>query len=832
MKKVTFKADISLLMLAIIGLGLFSLLIDNIHPFKAFQFKVNRNEAIESATKFLNDRGFSTDGFRVTASIDGNGNIFSYFQNQVGLKKAVRLFRHENLNLLSFHWNVFWYKNAPRSAPQHLFWVHVSPEGHIMRFFHSVPDDYEFAPPSKSKITQQEALNIVRLFLSDRGIDIDSYTIDEFSSQNFEKRTDHEFHWKRSCTDVPGDVKLFVKVQGDNISEFSRYFELPKDASLVFKQQESNIIFIGNALLLLFVIFALFPIAVFLKKYHAGEVGVKSGSVVFLVLWIALVIRGVLAFPVLFLGWSIGELAFDMISVVKLTFSIIIIYPFLANIGFTSWSVGESLAREKWGEKLAAVDALLNKRFATLNFAKSALRGYGFGFVALGLTAVITWVLLQLFKGSTGNPGYGGILPFYLPFLVPLLSAFISTVVCELLFRLFANLFIQSRIKSKFFTVLLSAAVFSLASFIIWDIALSLRPVYIFLIIAFVNGLLFGYVFWKYDLTTVLFANFTVISTFQVMTIVTNGPGFFWTGLAAVVLLLLPVVLIIRGYIKRDSFNYNPDTTPEHIKRISERVRMTRELEIARQVQLKLLPKDSPKMSGCELAGICIPAKEVGGDYYDFIHLGKNKVGIAIGDVSGKGVPAAIYMTLTKGVFQSHAEENVSPKKVLSKVNHLMFRTIENNYFVSLFYAIIDLDRKKMIYARAGHNPAIYFSRASKKFSLLESSGIALGLESGVVFEHTLIEKTIHIQTGDLLVLYTDGFTEAMDRHNNEYTEERLVRVVEKNSDLTAKEIINAVCGDVKVFVKDHPQHDDMTMVVVKFGFNGSGRLPVVPVVP
>ncbi len=826
MNKTKVKADIVLLVLALAGLGLFSWLVDDIHPFKAFRLKVDRNEAIELAGQYLNQRGFSLKDYRVTAVIDGRGDIFAYFQRRLGLKKAVRLFRHENPDLLSVHWNVFWYKNVPRSAPQHLYRVHVSPEGHIMRFFHTVPDDYEFASPSKSKISQQEALGIVRPFLAQQGIDLDSYIIDEFSSKNFEKRTDHEFHWKRQYDHLPGDVKLFVKVQGDNISEFSRYFELPKAVSLGYMQEQGNIIFLGNVLLLIFVLVALFPIAVFLKKYHAGEVGVKTGGVVFLALWAALVVRGVLAFPVLFFGWSIGELAFDMISVVKLTFSVIIIYPFLANIGFTSWSVGESLARERWGEKLAAVDAILNKKLFTLKFARSALRGYGFGFVALGLTAGLTWILLEIFNGTTGIPGYGNVLPFYLPFLVPVLTAFISTVICELLFRLFANLYLVNRFKSKFAGVFVSAAIFALVSLIIWDIALNLRPAYLYLIVAFVNGLLFGYIFWKYDLTTVLFANFTIISTFQLMTIVTNGPAYFWTGVAAMVLLLLPVLVIISGFIKRDRFQYNPDITPEHIKRISERVRMTRELEIARQVQLKLLPKDSPKIAGCELAGICIPAEEVGGDYYDFIHLGEHKVGIAIGDVSGKGVPAAIYMTLTKGVFQSNAEENISPKKVLSKVNHLMFRTIENNYFVSLFYAIIDLEHKKMTYARAGHNPAIYFSRASNQFSLLEPSGIALGLESGKVFENTLIEKTIHIQSGDLLVLYTDGFTEAMDRHNNEYSEERLVGILEKNSHLDARAIINSVYKDVKVFVKDFPQHDDMTMVTVKFGFNGTDKKP------
>src|SRR5262249_22037916 len=139
----------------------------------------------------------------------------------------------------------------------------------------------------------------------------------------------------------------------------------------------------------------------------------------------------------------------------------------------------------------------------------------------------------------------------------------------------------------------------------------------------------------------------------------------------------VPAVVGFIGLSRRERFEFKGSDLPEHVKRISERARMTRELEIARQVQIGLLPRSDPKVPGFDISGLCVPAEEVGGDYYDFIHLSDRKIGIAIGDVSGKGVPAAIYMTLTKGVLQSHAEGNIHPRDVLIKVNSLMYRTIK-----------------------------------------------------------------------------------------------------------------------------------------------------------
>ncbi len=247
-----------------------------------------------------------------------------------------------------------------------------------------------------------------------------------------------------------------------------------------------------------------------------------------------------------------------------------------------------------------------------------------------------------------------------------------------------------------------------------------------------------------------------------------------------------------------------------------ERERMSKELEIAYQVQTRLLPVDSPVIPGFDIAGICIPAEEVGGDYYDYIELGDGKIGIAVGDVSGKGVPAAIYMTLVKGVIQSQAVEMTSPAELLVKVNNLMYQSIDRGAFVSMIFAVLDSRTNKLTFSRAGHNPALLYRHKECSLDWIRPEGIALGLEKGDVFLDVIRDEEIVLQKDDMFILYTDGFIEAMNQDRIEYGEDRFLQTIQKNAHLSSKALIDMVCQEVKRFADDHPQHDDMTMVSVK----------------
>jgi len=254
----------------------------------------------------------------------------------------------------------------------------------------------------------------------------------------------------------------------------------------------------------------------------------------------------------------------------------------------------------------------------------------------------------------------------------------------------------------------------------------------------------------------------------------------------------------------------------QDIKSELERERLSNELEIAHQVQTKLLPKNSPVIDGYSISAVCDPAKEVGGDYYDFLNLGENKIGVVIGDVAGKGLPAAIYMTLTKGIFQSYSENNSSPKDVLVKINKLIYQIIESGSFVTMFYGIIDFKENTFTYARAGHEPPILFKTSSLDYTMLRPVGMALGFEEGEIFEEKMEEETIRLKKGDKIIFYTDGFTEANNKLNEEYGKTRLLDLIKENHSLDSAQMLDHLLEDVKNFCQGTDQFDDMTSIIIQ----------------
>jgi serine phosphatase RsbU (regulator of sigma subunit) len=231
---------------------------------------------------------------------------------------------------------------------------------------------------------------------------------------------------------------------------------------------------------------------------------------------------------------------------------------------------------------------------------------------------------------------------------------------------------------------------------------------------------------------------------------------------------------------------------------------------------LSLLPKTIPAFAGLDIASRCVPALEVGGDYYDFITFSKSRIGIVVGDVSGKGTEGAFYMTLTKGFLKAVTRAMESPAQILSEANALFYENVDRGNFITVLYAVFDTAEQVVTIARAGHNPALMKRAGSPAGEFLQPSGIALGLEPGEVFGKAIEELKVPFGPGDLFVLTTDGFSEAMNPKGEEYGENRLMAVVQENADRPAAEILDAVLKSARGFAGRAKQHDDMTIVVVK----------------
>ena len=284
-----------------------------------------------------------------------------------------------------------------------------------------------------------------------------------------------------------------------------------------------------------------------------------------------------------------------------------------------------------------------------------------------------------------------------------------------------------------------------------------------------------------------------------------------------------------------NSFNSMTASIEDLLREQAEKKRLEEELRIAREIQMSLLPQGPLTMPGLSVTAVCVPAREVGGDYYDFLPLGDQRLGLLIADVSGKGTSAALYMAELKGLVLSLSQIHQSPRALLRAANRIIADNLDARSFITMTYAVIDLNARTMTYSRAGHTPLLYVpgpasaeatagrpdgqaGRDARRAQVLVPDGMVLGLtlDNGETFDRLLEEQTIPLGEGDLYLLFTDGISEAMNAEDDCFGETRLGRILEDHADLPSDELRERVLREVASFVGDAPQHDDMTMILLK----------------
>lgn len=272
-----------------------------------------------------------------------------------------------------------------------------------------------------------------------------------------------------------------------------------------------------------------------------------------------------------------------------------------------------------------------------------------------------------------------------------------------------------------------------------------------------------------------------------------------------------------------DSFNQMTGSIEDLLRQAAEKKRLEEEMRLAREIQMSLLPPGPLTVPGMAVSALCVPAREVGGDYYDVLALDGGRIGVLIADVAGKGMSAALYMAELKGLMLSLTRIHASPRELLLNANRLISEHLDSRSFITMTYAVIDPAAGTMVYARAGHTPLIHVpctAAGAARALVLAPDGMVVGLriDNGERFEGILQEATLVLAPGDLLAFFTDGISEAMNEESDCFGEPRLAHLLEAHAHLPVDEVRERVLREIDAFVGEAAQHDDMTMILLRVG--------------
>jgi sigma-B regulation protein RsbU (phosphoserine phosphatase) len=248
----------------------------------------------------------------------------------------------------------------------------------------------------------------------------------------------------------------------------------------------------------------------------------------------------------------------------------------------------------------------------------------------------------------------------------------------------------------------------------------------------------------------------------------------------------------------------------------AEKQQLDADLRVASEIQRMLLPVRAPLLKNFQLAGANQPARQVGGDYYDFLPLSDSCLGIVIADVSGKAVPGALVMATCRSVIRAEARIDRSPQEVLRRVNQLVKSDLREDMFVTIIYGILDAERRTFTFARAGHDPVLWHHAASASVEVMAPKGVAVGLAQTERFNHCLEQRELACEPGDVLLLYTDGLTESLNPGGKEFGRDQLIDTLRTCAASSAEEISRAIFDRVHRFTGEGPAHDDQTLIVAR----------------
>ena len=869
------RGDVLLGIMAVIGLLLYALLLPSQHPDAAGDYRPGPDAAVAAAGAFLTANGFITEGLAVDPRLRRQTDLIKALQDSLGRRETVALLQTEDARRLpAYYWHVRYAKpidqdhseDGFRVGDETVMSIDLTREGTVWALnvsdrdrlpdtfvnhealaaawsgdrldegrgttaWKTLPDSlltralrFDFAPVSTAADTTVVPGETAVLETLRAGGDV---SLDAGAALALARH--HLAHTLLEGLDLRVDSAWVLPQRAGQVAQVRLATTTPlhgqhlrADVAVTATgalqrldvsfnpdvDEKTNVLAIvaGSLKAGLYVLLILILLVTFFRRMMARLIDVKAALVDALVFGlffglfialsrdfifddtgIALWLRLLLGVFIVSLGVGVAALFFFMIS-----------------------SATDSLARSVWSKKVLTASLLRQGVVRNTLVGAALLRGVALAGGLLGVLAVLLAALpgvhlelLDRFLSETA--------------LQPLLWAAMLKAEFSYLMTLLVLLGVGTfayRLSTRGWVVV---GAMTVALALIQATPAELEAGWAAWGLSAAFGAVIALAFWRFDLVTCF------VGVFLTELVWNFSDGWLMAGSPVSLDLLLLgggiVGLLVLGFVgvtSRRSGRDVPEYVPAYIEEMAAQERMKRELEIAHQVQEYFLPRVMPRVEGLDVAGMCLPALEVGGDYYDFVELAPGRLAIVVGDVSGKGIEAAFYMTLTKGFLRTLCRELDSPAEVLRRLNTLFCENVPRGIFISMIYGVVDVAERTFTFARAGHNPVILKRSPSQEADLIQPAGIGIGLVSGPLFDETIEERQLSLRPGDVLVFYTDGFSEAMNGVRDQYGDDRLAHKVGRVGKRSAPEILRRVTEDVHHFIDGAGRHDDMTMVVIK----------------
>lgn len=772
------------------------------HQYGGIALPFNRDTMVQRSRELLDSLGIRPTDLHAEVRFVQNRALVRQSQETFGVERSNTLLRD---SISAYGWEIQWMKkkvslnfgndesDSRKMDVQGEIHLHLDRAGRLERFQRKI-DDSAHIPSLTSSQAKILAYSFLKRFspAAERIADTSGIIFEKHIQQP--NRTDHEFTWNGRMPVLNDTVEVKVAIAGNVVSSYALDVRVPGE----FAHFESGPV-MKYLLIILYVVTVIGLLIIAFQKIRSYEIGFRLA-----------ILAGILAAACFELQTVLemqGSLDWGIV------FVIFVIPLFFGGALVVLWAVSESLVRETWKEKFVSFDLVSKGHFYHSHHGENTIRGVAIGLAGLAINLAAIYFLNRQFNIWNLHSEMDGIRTFdsASPGLYVLASGFFGSAYAFAFFIMYLVSYLRKYIASVPLLIGMGACLLA-----VMQSGQTGPPSAAIGIPVLVNALLI-WSYCRYDALVAFWAMITFVIAQEAGGLFVAGASVFavsaWT-IAGLFTMLF--VLSVASLFRRKEITDFDMITPAFAKHITERQRLQQEFEIAKNVQLSFLPKSNPDVPELDIASNCVPAQEVGGDYYDFMEIGKKKLAVAIGDVSGKGTQAAFFMTLTKGFLRALVHISDSPAKVLTQLNRLFFENVGRGIFISMIYGVFNTTTKALAVACAGHNPVIVWKSRSRSAQIVTPSGLALGLDGGSKFGRSIREVRIKYQPGDLFVFYTDGFTEAMNKVEEEFGEERLVKAVEELARGSAAEIMEGIFEEVKSFVGRARPHDDMTIIVVK----------------